>query len=127
MESKYNERKPISRELPEMFRPPINRAMRTLDRSFFRRSVPLSAARIFKASDISKIRKELTKSNDVLSVPRLNAIRQVEGQDGSSLKALLLREDLKADGGLFRVELKAGYEELILMRLHRQVNLVADY
>jgi tRNA (guanine37-N1)-methyltransferase len=103
MESKYDERKPIPRELPEMFRPPINRAMRTLDRSFFRRSVPLSAARIFKASDISKIRKELTKSNDVLSVPRLNAIRQVEGQDGSSLKALLLREDLKANGGLFRV------------------------
>lgn len=127
MESKYNERKPIPRELPEMFRPPINRAMRTLDRSFFRRSVPLSAARIFKASDISKIRKELTKSNDVLSVPRLNAIRQVEGQDGSSLKALLLREDLKADGRLFRVELKAGNEELILMRLYRQVNLVADY
>jgi hypothetical protein len=24
-------------------------------------------------------------------------------------------------------ELKAGYEELILMRLYRQVNLVADY
>ncbi|KAJ5306446.1 hypothetical protein N7508_005461 [Penicillium antarcticum] len=97
MESKKDDRRPIHRELPEMFRPPINRAMRTLDRSFFQRIVPLSAARIFKASDIAKIRKELTKSNDVLAVPRVNAVRHMEGNDGSSLKALLLREDLKAD------------------------------
>jgi tRNA (guanine37-N1)-methyltransferase len=100
MDLKKDDRPPISRELPEMFRPPINRAMRTLDRSFFRRKVPLSAARIFKASDIAKIRKELTKSKDVLNVPRLSAVRHIEGQDGSSLKALLLREDFKADGGL---------------------------
>ncbi|CAI7669684.1 unnamed protein product [Penicillium bialowiezense] len=70
-----------------MFRPPVNRAMRTLDRSFFRTTIPLSAARIFKPSDISNVRKELAKS-DLLVLPR----------DGSVRKALLLKETFKIEG-----------------------------
>lgn len=88
-----------SRDTPAMIRPPVNRAMRTLDRSFFRRSVPLSAARVFKPSDISNVRKELTKSNDLLVLPRISSVREVKDQDGELRKALLLRETLKADGG----------------------------
>ncbi|RHZ65332.1 tRNA (guanine) methyltransferase [Aspergillus thermomutatus] len=86
-----------SSDLPEMFRPPVNRAMRVLDRSFFRKTVPLSAATVFQNSDISKVRAELHKSRDLLAVPRLNCIRDVTDQDGQVKKALLLRETVKHD------------------------------
>lgn len=85
-------------ETSAMFRPPVNRAMRTLDRSFFRRSVPLSVARVFKTSDISNVRKDLIKSRDILLLPRISPIREVKDQDGKVWKAMLLREDLKVDG-----------------------------
>ncbi|GIC86739.1 tRNA(m(1)G37)methyltransferase [Aspergillus udagawae] len=86
-----------SSDLPEMFRPPVNRAMRVLDRSFFRKTVPLSAAAVCQNSDISKVRAELHKSRDLLAVPRLNCIRDVTDQDGQIKKALLLRETVKHD------------------------------
>ncbi|KAI9927806.1 hypothetical protein ASPWEDRAFT_52354 [Aspergillus wentii DTO 134E9] len=89
--------KPLSSDLPAMFRPPVNRAMRVLDRSFFRKTVPLSAATVFKNSDISKVRGELTKSRDLLALPRLNCIRELKGADEVVRKALLLREDVKHD------------------------------
>ncbi|KAI2742493.1 hypothetical protein DTO013E5_3579 [Penicillium roqueforti] len=84
-------------EIADMFRPPVNRAMRTLDRSFFRRKVPLSVARIFKASDISNVRKELVKSRDILLWPRISPIREAKDEDGKVWKAMLLRENLKFD------------------------------
>lgn len=85
-------------ETPAMFRPPVNRAMRTIDRSFFRRNVPLSVARVFKTSDISNVRKDLIKSRDILLLPRISPIREVKDQDGKVWKAMMLREDLKVDG-----------------------------
>ncbi|CAL5866120.1 uncharacterized protein PFLUO_LOCUS327 [Penicillium psychrofluorescens] len=86
-----------SREFLAMFRPPINRAMRSLDRSFFRKTVPISAARVFQHSDISRVRKELSSSKDLLVVHRLNCVRDVKDPDGLVRKALLLRGDLKHD------------------------------
>ncbi|EAW09394.1 tRNA (guanine) methyltransferase [Aspergillus clavatus NRRL 1] len=87
-----------SSDLPEMFRPPVNRAMRVLDRSFFRKTIPLSAATVFQNSDISKVRGELHKSKDLLTLPRLTSIRDVAEQDGGQVKkALLLREEIKHD------------------------------
>lgn len=88
--------KDVAHETSDMFRPPVNRAMRTLDRSFFRKTVPLAAARVFKTSDISNVRKELSKG-DLLVVPRVNCIREVKEQDGRVLKALLLKENVKPD------------------------------
>ncbi|KAL4918817.1 hypothetical protein BDW62DRAFT_210213 [Aspergillus aurantiobrunneus] len=83
-------------DLPEMFRPPVNRAMRVLDRSFFKRTVPISAATIFKPSDISSVRSKLMKSRDALALPRLGGIRDIE-KDNVVRKCLLLRETIKHD------------------------------
>ncbi|KAL4782048.1 hypothetical protein BJX76DRAFT_349668 [Aspergillus varians] len=91
-----NPHTPLDSDLPEMFRPPVNRAMRVLDRSFFKRSVPLSAATIFKPSDISNVRNQLMKSRDHLAIPRLNSIREVK-KDDTVMKCLLLREGIKHD------------------------------
>lgn len=98
MDSTSDVRQQIPRELPSMFRPPVNRAMRTLDRSFFRKVVPISAAKIYKHSEISRVRKELSANRDMLVLPRLNVVREIQDQDGVGRKAILLREDLKHDG-----------------------------
>lgn len=89
--------KPLDSDIPTMFRPPVNRAMRVLDRSFFKKTVPLSAATIFKNSDISRVRGELQKSRDLLNLPRLSSIREVKTEDAVR-KCLLLREGVKYDG-----------------------------
>lgn len=96
----HNGPNPFVSNDPAMFRPPVNRAMRALDRSFFNRTVLLSAAAIYKASDIATVRRELLKSKDILSLPRLSSIREIREPDYSVKKGLLLREDVKHDGEL---------------------------
>ena len=85
-------------EPPEstMFRPPINRTMRLLDRSFFKKTIPLSAARIRDNKHISKFRTELGR--DLLKLDRMPAVRSVRDPQGQEAKALLLRPEVKADG-----------------------------
>lgn len=101
-------------ESPEiaMFRPPINRAMRALDRSFFKKSVPLSAARILDNKQISKYRTELR--HDLLRLDRMPAVRSVRDSDGQEAKALLLRPEVKPDGNIaslcFQKDDRAGEE-----------------
>jgi tRNA (guanine37-N1)-methyltransferase len=102
MESTSDVRQQAPRELPAMFRPPVNRAMRTLDRSFFCKTVPVSAAKIFQNSEISRVRKALSVNKDLLVLPRLNVVRELKEQDGVK-KALLLREDVKHDGESFGI------------------------
>ena len=83
---------------PDMFQPPVNRAMRVLDRSFFRRTIPLAAARVYENSQIAQFRKSL--AHDILNVERITSVKpdpdQSESQ--SERKAILLRPEVKANG-----------------------------
>ena len=79
-----------------MFRPPINRAMRALDRSFFQKTIPISAARIRDNKQISKCRSEL--GDDLLKLDRFPSVRSVRDPEGNEAKALLLRPGVKQDG-----------------------------
>lgn len=88
---------PLRSELPEMFRPPVNRAMRVLDRSFFRKTIPLSAATVFKNSDISRVRDKLMKNRDQFALPRLNSVKEIK-KDDIVRKCLLLKEEIKHNG-----------------------------
>jgi tRNA (guanine37-N1)-methyltransferase len=103
-----------STDTATMFRPPVNRAMRTLDRSFFRKTIPLSAARVFKPSDISKVQKELVKT-DLLVLPRISTVQSIKQEDGSVLKALLLREHVKVDGRSLRLHRGRNTDFLVLI------------
>jgi tRNA (guanine37-N1)-methyltransferase len=80
--------------------PPINRAMRFLDRSFFHISIPISAARILQNQQISNCRSQLMKSKDVTELARIDPI--IIDPDpklaGIGRKCLLLRSDLKHNG-----------------------------
>lgn len=64
----------ISSSCDSMFKPPINRAMRALDRSFFHKRIPLAAARVLKNKNIAKLRNEL--KDELLKLERTSAIQQ---------------------------------------------------
>lgn len=83
----------------EMFRPPLARGMRTLDRSFFRKTVALRAVRVFDNKNISAIRTQLERSKDILSQERLGSVwpdpdpqRRSEGR-----KCVLLRPEVREE------------------------------
>lgn len=90
---------PMSAATDAMFAPPVNRAMKVLDRSFFQRTIPTSAARIFNPKDISRCRNDLDKSRDALK-NRLMPIRpdpdEQRAQKGG--KCLLLRPEVIHNG-----------------------------
>ena len=77
-----------------MFRPPINRLMKVLDRSFFQKSVPISAARVKEKTQIARFLKEL--NNDLLRLRRISTVILIE-----DAKALLLKPEIKANGMFF--------------------------
>ncbi|KAJ4343230.1 tRNA(m(1)G37)methyltransferase [Didymella glomerata] len=83
----------------DMFAPPVNRAMKVLDRSFFQRTVPASAARIFKPQDIARCRKELQLSRDTLPNNRIQPVRPdpdaARAQKGG--KCLVLKPEVVHD------------------------------
>jgi tRNA (guanine37-N1)-methyltransferase len=86
----------------DMFAPPVNRAMKVLDRSFFQKTIASSAARIFNPKDISRCRKELTASLDTLPHNRLDPIRPDPDADKAQrgVKCLLLRPEVLHNGAL---------------------------
>ena len=90
---------PDSEPATSMFRPPLARGIKTLDRFLFRKTVPLKAARVFDNTNISKIRSQLERSKDALREERLmdvvpdpDAQRAKEGR-----KCVLLRPEVPAE------------------------------
>ena len=88
----------------DMFRPPVNRAMRVLDRSCFQKRVPLSAAKVYDKTQISKLRSEL--GHDVLRLERFQCVQPIRGTKGEEHKALLLDPRIKPNGrsGIYKAE-----------------------
>jgi tRNA (guanine37-N1)-methyltransferase len=90
-----------------MFRPPVNRAMRVLDRSFFKTTVPLASAAVMEARNIGPVQARLMKSKDLLNVPSLwrvkpvapvQVVRKEDEEVDRRRKCLLLRPEIKPDG-----------------------------
>lgn len=82
----------------EMFRPPFNRAMRAFDRTFFKKTIPISAARVLDNKNITKCRFDLTRSKDVLGLDRLGVVRPDPTDHNNGTKCILLRPELRDDG-----------------------------
>ena len=82
-----------------MFRPPVNRAMRLLDRAFFSKDCPISAARIFDIKNVSRIRNDFAKSKDILVLRQIMPIKpDPDAYSSVNRKCLLLRPEIKHDG-----------------------------
>ncbi|KAF2705380.1 hypothetical protein K504DRAFT_448938 [Pleomassaria siparia CBS 279.74] len=79
-----------------MVAPPVNRAMRVLDRNFFTRIVATSAARIFNTKDISKCRGQLLKTHELLDMDRVIPIRVDPDQEREKAggKCIVLRPEV---------------------------------
>lgn len=79
----------------EMIRPPVNRLMKVLDRSFFQKTQRLCAAQIFDPKDIATFRTELKQ--DLLYLTHVKTVVSVS-DDGRQTKALILRPGIKSEG-----------------------------
>jgi hypothetical protein len=93
----------------EAFLPPINRAMKVLDRSFFQKDIPISAASVLLPKDISRCRAAFVKSRELLNPPTVS-INPVCPDPRPDLKAagrkcLLLKPEVKHDGQQLRPHL----------------------
>jgi hypothetical protein len=103
-EHECSDKGPSTANLPmstdDMFSPPLARAMKVLDKSFFKKTIDTSAARIFSPKDISRCRKELTASHDTLPNNRVDPIRPdvdaERAQKGG--KCLVLRPEVVHNG-----------------------------
>ena len=76
-----------------MFRPPVNRAMKALDRSYFQKRVPLAAARVLQSKQISKCRVIL--EDDLLKLERTSVVKN--DLEDPTMKAILLKPEIKPD------------------------------
>lgn len=77
-----------------MFAPPVNRSMRQLNRAFFSKIIPLSAARVYDIKQMMSIRKEL--SRELLKVPRVLPVQPDPIM--ADCKCLLLNPKIRHDG-----------------------------
>ena len=82
----------------EMFRPPINRAMKVLDRSFFQKKILLSAAQVLNNQDIASCRRELQRSKDILALERYSSVHPAPSTAANtSRKCILLRPEVDSE------------------------------
>lgn len=82
----------------DLFRPPIHRAMRRLDRSLFRKKVPLAAAKVLEINQISSCRRALRQ--DLLTIKFINPVRlDPDDPSGKGPKSILLKPAIKPHGG----------------------------
>lgn len=79
-----------------MYRPPINRLMRTLDRSFFHRKYKITAARVSNVQNISEISQSLQKTKEVLRARMLAPVQP--DPDVRDKKCILLAPEVQPDG-----------------------------
>ena len=82
----------------DMFRPPINWAMKTLDRSFFHKEIMLAAACILDKKNIWMHRKEL--SRDVLQIPKVTPIQEITSDllPDKTARGLILNPNIRIEG-----------------------------
>ncbi|ORY14999.1 Met-10+ like-protein-domain-containing protein [Clohesyomyces aquaticus] len=80
----------------DMLLPPVNRAMRVLDRGFFQKTMPTSAARIFNTKDISRSRIELERGHDHWTALRIQTVRPDPSEERAAAggKCILLRPEV---------------------------------
>ncbi|KAI8308768.1 tRNA (guanine(37)-N1)-methyltransferase [Colletotrichum sp. SAR11_59] len=98
------------------FRVPLANAATSLDRSLFSKTVKLAAATVKDNRNISKYRKQLEKSKELLDLDRLDSCRSDPVNTG--LKCLLLRPGVKHDapttwGPVFQEGVKSGELDVV--------------
>ena len=89
------------KDLMSLFKPPVHRsAAAVLDRALFKKTIPISAARITDTKLISKCRGQLMKTKELLHGERLASVRSDPDASlaAKGIKCLLLKPDIKPNG-----------------------------
>ncbi|KAG8530775.1 uncharacterized protein KY384_004132 [Bacidia gigantensis] len=76
----------------EMFRPPLNRGMQLLDRSLFKKTILISAAKVVDRKRIKDFRTTL--NHDLLRLDRFQTVQNILEPNGEQSKALLLNQSI---------------------------------
>ena len=84
-----------SMSIAEIARPPINRDMKVLDRSFFKARVQTSALTVFNPRDIQNVKSKLAASRDLLVATTMKPVRDDETTPGA--KCIVLLPHIKAN------------------------------
>ena len=87
-------RRMVDEHVYNILAPPVDRSMHVLDRSFFKKVVPLAAASVFDNRDLARVRDELVKSKDVFAFSPIKPLRPDETIPGR--KCMLLRPDISS-------------------------------
>ncbi|PWW74842.1 hypothetical protein C7212DRAFT_282534 [Tuber magnatum] len=77
------------------FLPPVDRAMRTLNRAFFKKVVPVTAARVLDATLLHTIKEKILK--DMIPFERFNVRYDFNSKLGIETPLLILRPEVKYD------------------------------
>lgn len=93
-----------SMSLARFLLPPVNRLMPALDRGFFKKTVPLTAARIFDQSQLPTIRQRI--EIDLLEEKRFQTRIQIGKATESEV--LVLRPQVRFDGKTERKRERVG-------------------
>lgn len=82
-------------ELPESFSPPVNRSMQELDRSFFKKSIPISALTVFDPRHIQNVKTVLNRTHESLHIKGVDPVLPDELHPKA--RRLLLMPGVKAE------------------------------
>ena len=82
--------------------------MQVLDRAFFSKEIPLSAARVMSNQNISRCRAQLDRSRDLLRQERISSVCADPQLAAEGRKCLLLRPDIRTDGEKLETGLRRG-------------------
>lgn len=108
-----------SAELLEVFRPPVDRSMRVLDRTFFQKTLPIAAATVFDDRNLSTVRGKVQNAGNLLGVFSIKAVVADETVPGR--KCVLLRPGILATG-LFAVH---DFSDILSDMIRRPYDMVS--
>ena len=93
---------PVAMTVPDtidhakMFRPPVNRTMRVLDRPYFNTVFPIAAAKVRDWQKISGLKTRLRK--EMLELERRKQVESVSEAPGETSKVILLKPEITPNG-----------------------------
>ena len=93
---------PVAMTVPDtidhakMFRPPVNRTMRVLDRPYFNTVFPIAAAKVRDWQKINGLKTRLRK--EMLELERRKPVENVTEAPGEISKVILLKPDITPNG-----------------------------
>ncbi|RPB24794.1 hypothetical protein L211DRAFT_807407 [Terfezia boudieri ATCC MYA-4762] len=105
-----------------LFSPPIQRAMRTLDRSLFRKTVPISGAIVHTPSKMEAIRKAC--ENNILTRAKYKGtiLVKLEKSTGGKLEYVHVKKEMKAEmKAVMEQDPEKVYEVKKLIPLHPRI------